>query len=90
MNEPNHLRRIVIGWLILSAIATPIVVAVIAPTLPPGTGATAAAGQTHDNTVLLGIVTPVAAAILVYFVYSLVVFRRRGGEGGEGRRYPRR
>ncbi len=84
MNEPNHLRRIVIAWLILSAIATPIVVAVIAPTLPPGTGSTAAAGQTHDNTVLLGIVTPIAAAIIAYFAYSLVVFRRRGGEGGEG------
>ncbi|MGA8745569.1 MAG: cytochrome c oxidase subunit II [Solirubrobacterales bacterium] len=80
MNEPNHMRRIVIASLVVSAIATPIVVAVIAPTLPPGTGSTAASGQVFDNTVLLGIVTPIAAAILVYFAYSLVVFRRRDSE----------
>ncbi len=53
MNEPNHLRRIVIAWLVLSAIATPIVVAVIAPTLPPGNGTSASSGQVFDNTVLL-------------------------------------
>ncbi len=80
MNEPNHMRRIAIAWLVLSAIATPIVIAVIAPTLPPGTGSTASSGQVFDNTVLLGVVTPIAAAILVYFVYSLVAFRRREAE----------
>ena len=33
---------------------------------------------------LFGIVTPIAAAMLVYFTYSLVVFRRRGTESQEG------
>jgi cytochrome c oxidase subunit 2 len=84
VNESRHLRRIVIASLILSAIATPIVVAVIAPTLPPGNATDASSGQVYDNTVLLGIVTPIAATIVVYFAYSLVVFRRRGEGSQEG------
>ena len=84
MNEPNHFRRIVIASVVLSAIATPIVVAVIAPSLPPGDGSSAATGQVYDNTVLFGIVTPIAASILVFFAYSLVVFRRREDGPAEG------
>ena len=30
-----------------------------------------------DNTVLFGVSTPVALAVLVYFAYALVVFRER-------------
>jgi cytochrome c oxidase subunit 2 len=84
LNEPNHLRRIVIASVVLSAIATPIVVAVIAPTLPPGKATDAASGQVYDNTVLFGIVTPIAATIIVYFAYSLFVFRRREAGPAEG------
>jgi cytochrome c oxidase subunit II len=84
LNEPNHLRRIVIGSIVLSAIATPIVVAVIAPTLPPGDATDAASGQVFDNTVLFGIVTPIAATIIVYFAYSLFVFRRHEEGPQEG------
>jgi cytochrome c oxidase subunit 2 len=82
--EPNHLARIAIGWVILAAIATPIVVAAIAPRLPPYNGSSASSGQVHDNTVLLGIVTPIAALLIVYFAYVLIVFRRRGSEPAEG------
>ena len=84
MNEPNHLRRIVIASIVLSAIATPIVVVVIAPTLPPGKATDAASGQVFDNTVLFGIVTPIAATIVVYFAYTLFVFRRREEGPQEG------
>ena len=84
MNEPNHLRRIAIAAIVLSAIATPIVVAVIAPTLPPGKATDASSGQVFDNTVLFGIVTPIAATIIVYFAYSLFVFRRREEGPQEG------
>jgi cytochrome c oxidase subunit 2 len=34
-------------------------------------------GQVTDNTVLLGISTPVAMAVLVFFAYALIVFRER-------------
>jgi cytochrome c oxidase subunit 2 len=84
MNEPNHLRRIAIASLVLSAIATPIVVAVIAPTLPPGDATNASSGEVFDNTVLLGIVTPIAATIIVFFAYTLVVFRHREDGPHEG------
>ncbi len=78
------MRRIVIASLVLSAIATPIVVAVIAPTLPPGDASTASAGQLYDNTVLFGVVTPIAVTLIVFFAYTLVVFRRRESGPQEG------
>jgi cytochrome c oxidase subunit 2 len=78
------MRRIAAAWFVLSAILTPIVVAVIAPTLPPGDATSAAENQLEDDTVLLGIVTPIAVAIIVYFVYTMIVFRRRGEPAEEG------
>jgi cytochrome c oxidase subunit 2 len=79
-----HLRRLLIIWIALSVVATPFVVLVVAPSLPPGKASTSASAQVVDNTVLLGIVTPISALILVYFAYALIVFRRRGPESDEG------
>jgi cytochrome c oxidase subunit II len=73
----QHFRRIVWLWLISSVILTPIVVFVLAPGMPPGNGTVEAAGQVTDNTVLLGLATPVALAVLVYFLYACVAFRER-------------
>jgi cytochrome c oxidase subunit 2 len=84
MQEPNHIRRIAIAWLVLSAIATPIVVVLIAPNLAPWDGSGASSGQVFDNTVLFGILTPIAALMIVYFAYSLTAFRQRGAEPAEG------
>ena len=36
-----------------------------------------AAGQTTDNGVLFGLSTPVALAVVVFFIYSLIAFRER-------------
>jgi cytochrome c oxidase subunit II len=80
MSEPNHFRRIMVLWVVLSVVATPIVVLVAAPGLPPGKATTEASSQVADNTVLLGIATPIAALIIVYFAYVLIVFR--GGTSG--------
>jgi cytochrome c oxidase subunit 2 len=80
MSEPNHFRRIMVLWVVLSVVATPIVVLVAAPGLPPGKATTEASSQVADNTVLLGIATPIAALIIVYFAYALIVFR--GGTSG--------
>ena len=71
-------------WAALSVVATPLVVLVFAPGLPPGNDASEGAGQVTDNTVLLGVVTPIAALMVVYFAYALIVFRRRDGEPDEG------
>lgn len=84
MPEPSHLRRILIIWLALSIVLTPIAVLVGAPGLPPGKATSEASGQVTDNTVLIGIVTPIAVLIAVYFAYALIVFRNRGPEPQEG------
>jgi cytochrome c oxidase subunit 2 len=77
MDERNHFRRVVLLWLLATVIFTPIVVFVLAPGMPPGNGTVESSGQVTDNTVLLGLATPVALAVLVYFGYALVVFRER-------------
>jgi cytochrome c oxidase subunit II len=84
MPEPPHFRRILILWAALSIIATPIVVLVWAPGLPPGNGSNVASGQVTDNAVLLGVVTPIAALMIVFFAYTLIVFRRRDEGPEEG------
>jgi cytochrome c oxidase subunit 2 len=84
MPEPPHLRRILILWIALSIVATPIVVLLWDPGLPPGKAANDAQGVVTDNTVLMGIATPIAAALIVYFAYVLIVFRQRGPELQEG------
>ncbi|HTT29402.1 MAG TPA: hypothetical protein VMG37_13395, partial [Solirubrobacteraceae bacterium] len=77
MSGRQHFRRIVILWLVSSIILTPIVVFVLAPGMPPGNGTVEASGQVTDNTVLLGLATPVALAVLVYFGYACWAFRER-------------
>jgi cytochrome c oxidase subunit II len=84
MREPRHLRRILILWIALSVVATPIVALVWDPALPPGKAANDAQGVVTDNTVLMAIATPIAAALIVYFAYVLIVFRQRGPELQEG------
>lgn len=77
MNEVNHFRRFALIWLLASLIATPLMVFVFAPIVPPGQGSVQASGQVQDNTVLFGLSTPIALAVLVYFGYALIVFRER-------------
>ena len=77
MSETHHFRRIALLWLLGTVILTPIVVLVLAPGMPPGNGTAESAGQVTDNAVLMGMATPVAIAVLVYFGYALVVFRER-------------
>jgi cytochrome c oxidase subunit 2 len=84
MSEPRHFRRLLILWLVLSVIATPIVVIIAAPGLPPGNGSAEASSQVTDNTVLLAIGTPIAALIVAYFAYTLIAFRHRDSGPDEG------
>jgi cytochrome c oxidase subunit II len=77
VGDVNHFRRVVVIWLVASVVLTPIVVFVAAPGIPPGNATVQSAGQVTDNTVLLGLSTPVALAVVVFFIYSLVAFRER-------------
>ncbi len=77
MSEVNHWRRVVLWWLLATVVMTPIVVFVLGPGLPPGNGTVESSGQVVDNTVLLAVSTPVALAVIVYFIYAIVAFRER-------------
>jgi cytochrome c oxidase subunit 2 len=82
--EKNHFRRIMLLWLALSVVATPLMVALVGPNLPPGKASSEASDQVTDNTVLLGIAIPIGALIVVYFTYALIVFRHREEGPDEG------
>src|SRR2546430_1435865 len=84
MPGPPHFRRVLIIWIALSVVATPLMVLFVVPGLPPGNASSEASGQVVDNTLLFGILTPIAVLILVYFIYTLIVFRQRGPELEEG------
>jgi cytochrome c oxidase subunit 2 len=82
--EPNHARRFGLIWLVASLIATPIVVLVVGPIMPPGNGSEQASGHVTDNTVLIGMATPVLLLVLLYLIYAIVFFRQPKGAALEG------
>jgi cytochrome c oxidase subunit II len=81
MNEVNHFRRVLVIWLVASIIATPLVIFVLAPIVPPGNGTVESSGQVTDNTVLFGLSTPIALAVIVWFLYAVIAFRERDTSG---------
>ena len=85
--EVNHWRRFVLWWVVTSIVMTLLVVLVLAPGIPPGNGTVEASGQVVDNTVLLGVSTPVAMAVVVFVIYALFAFRER--EAGSALEGPR-
>ena len=64
-------------WVVLSVIATPIAALVIGPLIPPGNGSVQAQGQVFDNQVLIAFAAPVIVFVLVMLGYTLIVFRQR-------------
>jgi cytochrome c oxidase subunit 2 len=82
--EPRHGLRILIAWVILAGICTPIVYYWWGPHMPPGRMTDAARSQQWDNTVLGTFATPVIAFIYIYFAYAAIFFRQRGTEIVDG------
>lgn len=80
----DHGRRVVVAWIALSLVATPIVAFVLGPSLPPGNGSAQATEQVFDNTWITAIVTPVICLLIVFFVYALSQFRHTGGQLVDG------
>jgi cytochrome c oxidase subunit 2 len=70
-----HGRRFVVLWLVLSAIATPLVAIYLGPVIPPGNGSTQATEQVFDNQVMVSVVTPICVLVLLFLIYVLTVFR---------------
>src|SRR6266700_3407257 len=75
---PNHARRLVGIWLVLTAIAVPLIVLVLGPHLPPGRMSAEAASQRDANVVMTALMVPIALLVVVSFVYSFVYFRQSG------------
>jgi cytochrome c oxidase subunit 2 len=84
MAEPNHWRRFATLWILASVIATPLVVLLIGPIMPPGTGSVQASGHRTDHTILLGAATPVLLLVVLYLIYAIVSFRQPKGGMLEG------
>jgi cytochrome c oxidase subunit II len=58
------------------------VVLFVGPIMPPGNGSEQASGHVTDNTVLIGMATPVLLLVLIYLIYAIVYFRApKGGDG---------
>jgi cytochrome c oxidase subunit 2 len=74
-----YFRRLVLIWLGSSIVLTALVVFVLAPGLPPGNATVQSSAAVTDNTVLFGVSTPIALAVLLCLGYCLVVFRERPG-----------
>jgi cytochrome c oxidase subunit 2 len=76
MSEPNHSRRYATIWIVSSLIATPLVIVLLGPILPPGQGSAQSSGHVVDNTVLLAMATPVLLMVVTYLLYAIVNFRQ--------------
>ena len=80
----GHGRRFLVLWLVLSAIATPLVAIFLGPAIPPGNGSTQATEQVFDNQVMVSVVTPVCVLVILFLGYVLISFRSRGAEIVDG------
>ena len=83
-SEPRHGLRLFLIWLILSLAATLAIWFFWYPHMPPGRMSNAAKHQQFDITVLAISAAPVIIAVLLYFIYSIVVWRARPGDDGDG------
>jgi cytochrome c oxidase subunit II len=79
-DSTNDGVRVVVAWLILSAIATPLVAIYVGPRIPPGNGSVQAQGQTFSNQVMVSLITPVLCLMAVFFVYGLIKFHAQKNE----------
>jgi cytochrome c oxidase subunit 2 len=83
-SQPNHGARIFIIWLVIALAADLLIWFVLGPHLPPGNMASASGGQQFDIKVMAVMAAPVMALVLVFFTYSLVVWRRRDDDDEDG------
>ena len=82
--EPRHGLRMLVIWFVLALAACLVIWFVWKPHLPPGDMSTSAQHQQFDIAVLAVTGTPVVIAVLLYFIYSLVVWRARPGDDSDG------
>ena len=81
---PRHGLRLFLIWLVLALAADLIIWFVWKPHLPPGAMSDAARHQQFDIAVLAISGAPVVIFVLLYFIYSIVVWRARPGDDTDG------
>ena len=81
---PNHGLRIFLIWLPIAVASVLLIWIVWGPHLPPGRMSTSAASQQWDILVLGVIAAPIMAFVLVFGIYSLIVWRHREGDDEDG------
>jgi cytochrome c oxidase subunit 2 len=74
---PKHARRLVGVWLVLTAIAVPLIVLVLGPHLPPGRMTAEAGSQRDANVLMTALMVPIALLVVVFFAYAAIYFRAR-------------
>jgi cytochrome c oxidase subunit 2 len=79
-DSTNHGVRVVVAWLVLSAIATPLVAIYVGPLIPPGNGSVQSQGQVFDNQVMTSLITPIICLLVVFFGYGLIQFHAKRNE----------
>jgi cytochrome c oxidase subunit II len=82
--EPRHGLRLLILWIVASAICCPLVYIVAGPHMPPGDMSSSAASQQFDFNVLATIATPVVLGVLIYIGYALTYWRAKPGDETDG------
>ena len=82
--DVNHGRVVVVSWIVLSLIATPLVAIFIGPAIPPGNASAQGQGQVFDNQVMTALITPLLCLMVVFFVYVLGEFRAKAGATLDG------
>ncbi|MEO8898078.1 MAG: cytochrome c oxidase subunit II [Candidatus Dormibacter sp.] len=73
------IRRLIVIWLVVSAITSPILYFLLGPHLPPFGMSDVSGFQAFDNAVMVSIVDPVIVFLVVFFGYALVNFRHHRG-----------
>ena len=68
----------VVIWLVLTAIAVPLIVLVLGPHLPPGRMSAESGSQRDANVLLTALLVPIALLVVLAFIYSFVYFRQTG------------
>ena len=83
-SEPRHGLRLLIIWIVASAICCPLVYIVAGPHMPPGDMSSSASDQQFDFNVLATIATPVVLGVLIYIGYALTFWRARPDDDTDG------
>jgi cytochrome c oxidase subunit 2 len=73
----THAWRAVGVWLVLTAVAVPLIVFVLGPHLPPGHMSAEAGSQRDANVLMTALLFPIALLIVVFFAYAAIFFRAR-------------